>query len=745
MAALPPTVEECCDWVSELCATLYDNQTSNDCDHNVGVVLDSLAILVNALDASPSIIARLQYRIKAVRSSFPLASKPTHKEIQNTIETIQEICAECRKLNSRTPSYVASDLSEFRLEPPRILPTHRPIVTTDCSTSAATVSTATISDASATEDLSSLWPDQLDTRASWFRLYFVGKPYTTLVSFEEDIIVSVVKERSARPDEYQFRILHRKKTGTDYHVVTEAAARQTEADMELKGHGYLLDHFTIDSKGRRKPLRSISAALVHNTQQQHHHALLDISTTTSQARTVRAALRTALPDIDVRCFREMSAQATILSGLEKGLLHFDEMEIPKCYKFGVLSVRDGQHSEEEWFSNSGLSESLERFLGIMGTPVVLEGYKGYTAGLDTKSGESGELSYVSSWRDCEIMFHIAPLMPCRDNDRQQVHRKRYIGNDIVCIVFAEGDAPEFNPDVIRSQFLHVYIVVRPEGKDAWRIQAVSKKNMVDYTPMLPSPTIIRGASDLRRFLLLKLINAENAALKSDCFTLPNTRARAGALKALTEMANQFSETRFRCDDDEKRSERPKSAGAHRSSRGSMRSLRVALGDNSHGAAGGNISGAVASEAPPPNPATSRSSMLKEWKNLTRRRSSGGSGSGHGCGSVSGGSTSGGNSSPSSSRGPSPLLVPHHPILLDDIRTTSPEGIHVVEQAKHKGQTRASAIATTSDEGATSIRSRAQHLMTSVMGRRSVPPIIRSKTFMMDHTGKMVHGGDRQES
>lgn len=44
------------------------------------------------------------------------------------------------------------------------------------------------------------------------------------------------------------------------------------------------------------------------------------------------------------------------------------------------------------------------------------------------AGESGEISYASSWKDHEIMFHVAPLMPSKDNDSQQVHRKRYIGN-----------------------------------------------------------------------------------------------------------------------------------------------------------------------------------------------------------------------------------------------------------------------------------------------------------------------------
>lgn len=44
------------------------------------------------------------------------------------------------------------------------------------------------------------------------------------------------------------------------------------------------------------------------------------------------------------------------------------------------------------------------------------------------AGETGEISYASRWREYDIMFHIAPLMPCREHDTQQVHRKRHIGN-----------------------------------------------------------------------------------------------------------------------------------------------------------------------------------------------------------------------------------------------------------------------------------------------------------------------------
>ena len=43
--------------------------------------------------------------------------------------------------------------------------------------------------------------------------------------------------------------------------------------------------------------------------------------------------------------------------------------------------------------------------------------------------------------------------------RQQLPRKRHIGNDIVTVVFQEPGALPFIPN-IRSQFQHVFIIVR---------------------------------------------------------------------------------------------------------------------------------------------------------------------------------------------------------------------------------------------------------------------------------------------
>lgn len=73
---------------------------------------------------------------------------------------------------------------------------------------------------------------------------------------------------------------------------------------------------------------------------------------------------------------------------------------------------------------------------------------------------TGLYSIYAQYQDCEIMFHVSTMLPFTPNNRQQLLRKRHIGNDIVTIVFQEPGALPFTPKGIRSQFQHVFIVVQ---------------------------------------------------------------------------------------------------------------------------------------------------------------------------------------------------------------------------------------------------------------------------------------------
>ncbi|KAI9249448.1 hypothetical protein BDA99DRAFT_219093 [Phascolomyces articulosus] len=241
-------------------------------------------------------------------------------------------------------------------------------------------------------------------------------------------------------------------------------------------------------------------------------------------------------DMPFNCMKKIDHETMVSSGLEADILRLDEQAVHDRYKFGVIYVKEGQTKEEEWLSNEHDSEKLDRFLNIIGRRIELQGYTGWAAGLDTRSGDSGEHTFVDEWKEHNIAYHVSSLIPSRQGDKQQVQKKRHIGNDIVCVVFAEGKQP-FNPAAIKSQFLHVFIVVHEEeweGRTGWRVEVAMAEPVPAFSPPLPEKAIFFHESEMRSFILAKLINAEYAAYKSPKFTQPMARAREGILANVTE-------------------------------------------------------------------------------------------------------------------------------------------------------------------------------------------------------------------
>ncbi|KAK3825550.1 MAG: hypothetical protein J3Q66DRAFT_263335, partial [Benniella sp.] len=195
---------------------------------------------------------------------------------------------------------------------------------------------------------------------------------------------------------------------------------------------------------------------------------------------------------------------------EKELAKFDETMLRYKYKFGVLLVHPGQTKEEDWFGNQlASSPRFQEFLesGVLGQKVTLKGFERFSAGLDTRLGEAGEYSYYDTWGDgFEIMYHVSTLLPYNTGDRQQIQRKRHIGNDIVCIVFVDGDQP-FIPNGIKSQFLHIFIVIHPvslpDGTRGYTVAIAYDEQVPEFGPLLPDPPVFLTPQELRSFLLSK--------------------------------------------------------------------------------------------------------------------------------------------------------------------------------------------------------------------------------------------------
>lgn len=112
-------------------------------------------------------------------------------------------------------------------------------------------------------------------------------------------------------------------------------------------------------------------------------------------------------------------------------------------------MKEGQTKEEEWFANQHDSTKFDYFLNIIGHRVQLKDYTGWSAGLDRKGiflfviinnnntnnnvigGDSGEYIYTNTWHEHVLAYHVSTLIPSKVGDKQQVQRKRHIGNGIL--------------------------------------------------------------------------------------------------------------------------------------------------------------------------------------------------------------------------------------------------------------------------------------------------------------------------
>lgn len=221
---------------------------------------------------------------------------------------------------------------------------------------------------------------------------------------------------------------------------------------------------------------------------------------------------------------------------EQQLLKLDEQGLTNKYKVGILYCKSGQSTEEDMYNNEDAGPAFTEFLDTIGKRVRLKGFDHYKAGLDNKTDSTGTHSLYATMQDCEVMFHVSTMLPFTPNNRQQLLRKRHIGNDIVTIVFQEPGSLPFTPKNIRSQFQHVFIIVRavnPCTENTHYKVAVSRSKEVPvFGPPIRAGALYSKSKIFSEFLVSKVINAENAAHRSEKFATMATRTRQEYLKDL---------------------------------------------------------------------------------------------------------------------------------------------------------------------------------------------------------------------
>ncbi|KAA8583035.1 hypothetical protein FQN60_015581, partial [Etheostoma spectabile] len=313
--------------------------------------------------------------------------------------------------------------------------------------------------------------------------------------------------------------------GVDENLGPVAVSLRREKLDEHKEHGQQYNFRVIFRTSELNTLRgSILEDAVPSTSK---HGL-------ARGLPLKEVLEYLVPELNAHCLR----LALNTPKVTEQLMKLDEQGLSFQRKVGVMYCMAGQSSEEEMYNNESAGPALEEFLHLLGERVRLKGFTKYRAQLDTKTDSTGTHSMYTTYKDYELMFHVSTMLPYTPNNKQQLLRKRHIGNDIVTIVFQEPGALPFTPKNIRSHFQHVFVVVRAHNpcsdNSSYSVAVTRSKDVPSFGPPIPEGVAFPKSSVFRDFLLAKVINAENAAHKSHKFRAMATRTRQEYLRDLAE-------------------------------------------------------------------------------------------------------------------------------------------------------------------------------------------------------------------
>ncbi|KNC84875.1 hypothetical protein SARC_02914 [Sphaeroforma arctica JP610] len=332
---------------------------------------------------------------------------------------------------------------------------------------------------------------QLDIRnnTGFYQSYFFGKEHVNYFAIDQylgKLVISIRKERVRSNDpnmkDAQYRVCFRSEMSEDENLVIP--------DTWVKGW----------KKSKRASMATSKVA-------------------------IRDVINFALPRLQLLTKLTAPASEKESLGANLSMLLLDKDELIKAYKFGVMYCKEGQTTENAMFANEHGSEHYNDFLELIGSKVRLNGFKSFRGGLDVKGDTTGKYSVFTFWNNLEIMLHVSTLLPFQADNEQQLFRKAHIGNDIVVLVYVEGDAV-FDPAALVAQFPHVFIVVRLERTEPtrrYRVEVAARKGVPEFLPQVPM--YFEHDSKLRDFILSKMINGENASYKAPKFRKIRQRTR----------------------------------------------------------------------------------------------------------------------------------------------------------------------------------------------------------------------------
>jgi hypothetical protein len=184
-----------------------------------------------------------------------------------------------------------------------------------------------------------------------------------------------------------------------------------------------------------------------------------------------------------RSFRSEFQRLDAGQRLFRSLRMLDRTSERECHKIGVIYVGQGQELQHEILENSSGSPEYNRFLQALGWVVDVSQHTGFLGGLDPDS--TGRYTPYFADHKSEVVFHVPTMMPTKEGDKQQIAKKRHVGNDHVHIVYSDHHV-DYRVKTIRSQFNFVHIVAYPLPTGLFRIRIHTKEgsNIPPFGPLL---------------------------------------------------------------------------------------------------------------------------------------------------------------------------------------------------------------------------------------------------------------------
>ena len=197
---------------------------------------------------------------------------------------------------------------------------------------------------------------------------------------------------------------------------------------------------------------------------------------------------------------------TMSQRLKRSLKELDKTNAREMVKIGLIYVRPDQEKQQDILANDVASERYTRFACGLGWSIDMNTHGQYRGGLDPRStGQTG--CYYANERE-EVIFHDITRMPTKEDDRQQIHKKRHVGNDNVHIVWSEHKR-EYNPDTITSQFNDAHIVIYPLENGLNRIQIFKKDKIRFFGPLISGMVV--STALLPTLVRITAVNANNSS------------------------------------------------------------------------------------------------------------------------------------------------------------------------------------------------------------------------------------------